>query len=60
MNCSQYDVYMSSIKYSEKGTYQSPKIFKNIIREYLKKEFDNQLSILTMISNPLDRCKLDY
>ena len=55
MNCSQYDVYMSSIKYSEKGTYQSPKMFKNIVKEYVKKKSDNQLSILTMISDPLDR-----
>ena len=44
MNCSQYDIYMSLIEYSEKGTYQSPKMFKNIIKEYLKKVSDNQFN----------------
>ena len=36
---------------------QSPEMFKNITKEYVKKSLilNYQFKILTMISNPLDR-----
>ena len=34
---------------------QSPEMFENITKEYVKKKSDTQLPILTMISNPIDR-----